>query len=108
MLIAYCVELLQPFFVVAQFTEFPAVSWIGAAGQVEFVCKSVCVCSHSNQNAFIKQWYTTEYTFLHSSSSKMCVCDYGYEPAEDFQKLRDSVEVLSFIYEPKTQNTHVL
>lgn len=33
----------------------------------------------------------------------VCLRDCGYEPAEDFQKLRDSVEVLSFIYEPEDQ-----
>lgn len=28
-----------------------------------------------------------------------------YKPAEDFQQLRDPVEVLSFIYEPETHTT---
>lgn len=43
-----------------------------------------------------------------AKNTSKCVCACEYTPAKDFQQLCDSVEVLSFIYEPEDQkeNTH--
>lgn len=39
-------------------------------------------------------------------SLKVYLRDCGYKPAKDLQKLRDSVEVLSFIDEPEDHIQH--
>lgn len=64
------------------------------------------VCAHIHQ--------ATKGCMLSSRVEKWCMFmsfkvqlhDLRHKPAKDFQKLRHSIEVLSFIYEPEKQAEH--
>lgn len=68
------------------------------------VCMRLCACVQ----IYIHQSHDILLLSARAAATcyKLCLRHRAYKPAEDFQKLCDSVEVLSFIYEPEDQTTY--